>query len=449
MAAKKKVAEKKTAVVDVAALLGQLAKDESYHEVILEKKKPEDFLSTGSLTFDLKLGGGFYGGQILQVYGVAHSGKSTMGYTATGELTTRGVPVAFMDFEGTTDRAYAETLGVDFSKITYMRPESGEAGYKFMVDFCKALPDKHSGEAQAVIVIDTIAAMTPQKWIESPENKQQGVRAAMHSKGFSQLQTLMTNKHVSILAINQVRSSAGAMYTSPEVLPGGNAWGFATATLVRLARGESIELPNGMFLQGVKYKTQKNKTFIPQQEAQIHLELGEGYDIASDLMNFGKETGYWYKRGKGGQRVIGKGLPSIDGLNQILIDNKEPTTVKILSEAMKAKEAKAKEKDPKAKVEPLTTEEIRAVLNCDQDFKSQAAFEECVRSQGKDGLIYKACKIAMTTGVAVEIYRKSKNKLELDDSDEVKSLTDLKKKKVSNLGSGSEFDDDDDDEDED
>lgn len=438
MAAKKKTEKAKAAsAMDVLSMMGKIEKNNEFHNIELEKKKPEDFLSMGSLTLDLITGGGGYGGQVIQFYGAAHCGKSTLGYSMAAWLSKMGIPVAIFDHEGTTDRAYTEKLGVNYDMVRYYRPKSGEEAFRFITDLCNALPDKHSGYPQAAIIVDTIAAMKPQAWIDNPDNKQQAVRAAMHSKAWSQLQTLMTNKHVSIIALNQVRSSAGAMYTSPEVLPGGAAWAFATGVLVRQSRGKTVELPNGAVFQEVKWKTQKNKNFIPQQEAKIWLELGEGFDIASDVNEFAKMVGYFYKRGKGGKKVVGKGLPTLRGLNQILMDHDDE--VKALVKKA-TEEKRASSGDKKAE---LTEEELTVLIEADGDYASQAKFEEHIRAQGKEGRIARACRIALKTGIAIDLYRKSKDKTELDEKDE--DLISTKKTKNTSVGEDSSDDDDEDD----
>ncbi len=492
MAAKKEKTKvtplKTTSAKDVLGMMGKLEKTNEFHAIELERKKPTDFLSTGSLALDLITGGGAYGGQVIQFYGAAHCGKSSLGYSMAAWLSQQGIPIAIFDHEGTTDKAYTERLGVDYDLVKYFRPETGEKAFKFIVDLCEALPDKFSGLPQAAIVVDTVAAMKPQKFVENPENKQPGVRAAMHSQAWVNLQTLMTNKHIAIIALNQVRSSAGAMYTSPEVLPGGNPWAFATGVLVRQSRGKVVELPNGKVFQEVKFKTQKNKNFIPLQEAKIHLELGEGFDIASDVQEFCKLAGYFYKRGKGGQKVVGKGLPTMRGLNAILMEH-DPEVKKLVKEATAAKREKLKAEATKPKVEKpkrslskkagkategeekpatdvpepevvakvtiskeelakiakeeLTEKELMDLIGADGDYAGASKFEEHIREQGRTGVIFRACRIALSTGIAIDLYRKSKNKTELEEVDE--DLLSTKKNKNTDLGDDNVDEDEDSD----
>jgi recombination protein RecA len=398
---------------DVFALMGKLETEQDFHSIELQTKEIADFLSTGCLSLDVSLGGGYYGGQVFQLYGAEHCGKSTLGYSTAAYLSQNGIPVAIFDHEGTTDRAYTEQpgIGLNYDLVRYFRPDTGEEAYNFMVDFCMQLPNKHSGKPQAVIFIDTIAAMTPQKWLDDPENKQPAIQGAMHSKGWARFQTLMTNKHVSVVAMNQIRSNVGNPYQSPESLPGGNAWKFATSNLVRIGRGKTEETADGEMYQLMRFKTQKNKNFIPLREAQVHLHLGYGIDPASDVCEMAKMAGYFFKRKRHKKTkkwiyaTEGKGLPTLRGLDKF-------------------------------------------VPGVDGDYASLPALHEKIREQGKTGDIYRACRMAIESGEAIERYRSNTNTFVTEDEEEVEvSTISAKRTKVSAVETetdGAEFDDDDD-----
>lgn len=383
-----KEAPKAMSAKDIMAVMGKLDQERGSRSIALEEKKASDFCSTGLLSLDLIMGGGYYGGQVFQYFGAAHSGKSTLGYTSAGWATgTAGIPTAFFDHEGTTDKAYTIRLGVDYDMVMYFRPETGEWTYDYIDNFCKQLPDKYSGRPQAIMFVDTVKAMKPKKWLDDPDNMQPAIPASMHSKGWDKIQTLITNKHVSIVAANQIRSNVGNPYQAAEKVPGGNAWEFATTNLVRVSRGgKNAELPDGRVFQPVKFKTYKNKNFIPMQECQVFLELGVGWDIASDVVEFCKLAGYYFKRGKNGRIVKSGGLPSLRGLGE----------------------------------------------DVDDDFRSSAALEELIREQGREGPIFQACRAALESGEAIERFRKSKKKDE-DDEEEAVDLLAVKRVKRSNL----------------
>jgi len=377
MATKKQAdeAKKSMSAKDVMAVMGKLNEEKGKKAIELEVKKAEDFCSTGLLPLDLIMGGGYYGGQVFQFFGPAHSGKSTLGYTSAGWLTgDAGIPTAFFDHEGTTDRAYTVRLGMNYDMVMYFRPATGEWTYEWIDEFCNKLPDKHSGLPQAVMFIDTVRAMKPQKYVDDPDNKQPAIPASMHSKGWDKIQTLITNKHVSVVAANQIRSNVGNPYGSAEKVPGGNAWEFATTNLVRVARGgKNVELPDGRVFQPVKFKTYKNKNFIPMQECEVHLELGVGWDIASEVIEFCKLAGYYLRR-KGNQIVKKGGLPSLRGLSKY-------------------------------------------VDGADGDFKSSSDLEDTIRAQGRQGPIYRACRLALSSGDAIELYRNAKKRVESEDEE--------------------------------
>ena len=292
----KRFSEMKTAdTATISAVLDALEKEEHTEAIELRVKQPEHFASTQSLVLDLLLGGGFYGGQVFQIYGVEHAGKSTVLYSCAASIRQLNIPILFFDHEGTTDKAYINNLGLDIeakdSVFRYYRPEHGDATYRMILRLLDSLPARSTGLPAMAIFIDTVATMPTEGEMEFEESKRPALRATMHSKWWGMLKTMVARKHVAIIAANQVRSNAGALYTSPEVIPGGNAWKFSTDSLLRIGRGKVIELPNGSHFQEMRLKTYKNKNAVALQEATIHLHLGKGIDPASDVLTFCKKLG--------------------------------------------------------------------------------------------------------------------------------------------------------------
>lgn len=308
MATKKKASKKEAAtsstskgkkeekVKSVLDLMMESEKDRGVKHIELRAAEAEDFLSTGILAFDLILGGGYFGGRILQIFGRPGVGKSTVGYTSTGCLLRQRVPTQMQDFEGTTTKDYRERLtqitaaDADLQRyFRYARPEHGPHGYSMMLDFLKKLPDRDSGMPQACFLLDTIATMpTEGEMKDWDKNKRMAQRAAMHSEWMGRIKLMVAKKHISIIAINQVRadpSPYGSM-----VRPGGNAWEFATDNLVYIKGGKAVEV-NGEVYQPMIFKTFKNKNYKSMQEAQVYLHLGQGIDPASDVIEFMKLTG--------------------------------------------------------------------------------------------------------------------------------------------------------------
>ena len=276
----------------------------------IELRESRSYLSTGCLTLNLIMGGGYYGGRVLQVFGPEHSGKSTLMYTSAADLHRAGVLTLFFDHEGTTDPKYIKTLGMDISAksplFRYYKPKDGNHTYHMMFDLMNALEDQSEGLPQVCFVIDSIATMPAAKEMEEPESKRPALRASMHSDWWGKLKTLVSRKHVAVIAVNQVRSTVGMAYGNPETIPGGNAWKFSTDNLVRVSRvGKHVEVDGDMF-QTMRFKTIKNKNFIPSQGAEVYLHLGKGIDPASDVITFCKLTGIFHKDGK---------LPALTGLH--------------------------------------------------------------------------------------------------------------------------------------
>lgn len=308
MATKKKPASaggdksspKQKSVLDI---FKAVEKNHGVHHIDLQQATAEDFLSTGCFSLNLILGGGYFGGRVLQYFGPPGAGKSSIAYTSAGELHASNVLTAIFDHEGGLDRAYASRLGVSYDNknplLRYFKPTHGPEAYRLMQDVLMALPDKHSGAPQAAFIIDSIAQMPTQQEIEDPTNKSNGMparRAAMHSIYMGRLRTLISKKHVAVVAINQFRK--GMSQWQPETRPGGQAWEFATDNLVKVRKGKSIEV-NGVHYQPMIFKTLKNRNFNPLQECQVALRLGMGIDPASDVIEFLKLTGLFRKIGKG------------------------------------------------------------------------------------------------------------------------------------------------------
>lgn len=327
----KRFAEMKVAdTAAISAVLNALEQEEHTEAIELRVKQPEHFLSTRSLVIDLMLGGGFYGGQVFQIYGVEHAGKSTLLYSCAASIRQLGIPMLFFDHEGTTDKAYVNNLGLDIEArdgiFRYYRPKHGDATYRMIMRLIDSFPDRSFGLPALAIFIDTIATMPTEGEMELEESKRPALRATMHSIWWGKLKTMLANKHVALIAANQVRSNAGALYTSPEVIPGGNAWKFATDSLLRVGRGKVVELPNGSHFQEMRLKTYKNKNAVAHEEAKIHLHLGQGIDPASDALTFCKKLGIFVSEKnkppviRGLAPALDKSYPSLETLEGMIRD---------------------------------------------------------------------------------------------------------------------------------
>lgn len=440
----KKTEEPKAALSakNVLSLFGKLEKEKNVHAIELRAKEEADYLSAGSLVLSLIMGGGYYGGQVFQIYGPPGVGKSSLVYSAAAFLHKLGIPTAFFDHEGTTDAAYIDTLGMDRSNkdpvLKYYRPESGNDTYEMLINVCNQLPDKHHGLPQLVVFIDSVATMAERNEFKLDESKRPAVRASMHSKYWGMLKGLLTRKHVSLVATNQVRSNVGNQYQNPESIPGGNAWQFSTDNLVRIGRSKQTELPDGGVFQLTRFKTHKNKNFIPMQEGEVYLHLGQGFDPASDAMTFAKMAGYLTKDAKG---------LTIRGLDKFNFEIQMKSITKALTAAKKT-ELDAFMKKSKELVAAtnfsgaldLITEFLGVTgLKIDGKYPSPAALEAIIRQQKADGTntFYNACAAALSDGEAVQQYRASKDKTKSSDEEDV-GLANQKATKSTSLSGGDE-----------
>ncbi len=300
---KKKEAPKKETPKfrSVADMVAGLEKTKEIKHVELQQRTAADYMSIGSLAVDLITGGGFFGGRVLQIFGPAHSFKSTLGYTAAGLLGKKKVFTQFYDFEGTTERKYAMSLGMDFDNnplLRYYKPNHGPEAYDMMINIAKQLPDQEGGQPQLCWVIDTVATMpTKIEMDDWEEATRMAMRAAMHSEWMGRLRTLISKKNIAVIAINQIRANPSP-YAPPVARPGGNAWEFATDTMVSArGKGKPVEVGADIYQQ-VIFKTLKNKNFMSQQECAVYCRLGKGIDPAFDAIEFLRLTGLYRKEPK-------------------------------------------------------------------------------------------------------------------------------------------------------
>lgn len=320
MATKKKASAAKAEKGKLSFLdtLDSIEKEKGIKNVNLMSRSA-DYLSTGSLSLDLIMGGGYFGGRVLQIYGPPGAGKSTLALMSGKSLQRAKVPTLFRDHEGTTDPDYADALArsVGFNPsesvggiFRYSRPKDGVETYDLMLAVLQSLPDCESGPPQVAFMIDSIAMMPTAGEMENWEkNKRMAQRAAMHSEWWARLRSLVSSKNAAVIAINQIRANPNP-YAAPEARPGGNAWEYVTDNMVKVKKGKPVEV-NGEVYQPMKFKTEKNKNFISHQEAEVHLNLGRGIDPASDVLQFLKLLGCYTKVQEGKRK-----LPAIVGLGK-------------------------------------------------------------------------------------------------------------------------------------
>ncbi len=265
-------------------------------------------LSTGSLAVDRALGGGLPRGRIVEVYGQESSGKTTLCLHAVAAIQKEGGLCAFVDAEHALDVVFAQKIGVDLSKLIIAQPDSGEQA----LDIVEGLV---ASGAVDLVVVDSVAALTPQAEIEGDmASLQVGLIARLMSKALRKLTALCSRNDCALLFVNQVRQKIGVVFGSPETTPGGNALKFFSSVRMQVRRGGRIKAKvNGeevVIGTEVKVKMTKNKVAPPFREAVFELYWDHGIRNAAELVSLGltyglvEKSGAWYSYGT---RSLGQG----------------------------------------------------------------------------------------------------------------------------------------------
>ena len=290
-------------------------------------------ISTGSIGLDAALGiGGLPRGRVIEIYGPEASGKTTLAIHAIAEAQKNGGIAAIIDAEHTFDRNYAEKLGVDVENLLISQPDNGEQALEITDNLIR------SG-AIDIIVIDSVAALTPKAEIEGEMgDSKMGLQARLMSQALRKLTANISKTNTSCVFINQLREKIGVMFGNPETTTGGNALKFYSS--VRLDIRKTNQLKEGEEIIGnrTRVKIVKNKLAPPFKKADFDILYGEGISQLGEIVDLGtdyniiKKSGSWFSYG---DTKIGQGR---DAVKQILKDNPE------LLEELKAKVQEALKK---------------------------------------------------------------------------------------------------------
>jgi recombination protein RecA len=264
-------------------------------------------VSTGSLGLDIALGiGGVPRGRIVEIYGPESSGKTTLTLQIIAQAQALGLNCAFVDAEHALDTVYAEKLGVNLDELYLSQPDHGEQALGIVDLFTR------SG-AMDVIVVDSVAALTPKSEIDGDiGDSSVGVHARLMSQAMRKLTGVAGQNNVMIIFINQIRMKIGVMFGSPETTTGGNALKFYASVRLDIRRIGAVKDRDDIIGNATRVKVVKNKVAPPFKQAEFEILYGEGVGFHTELVDLGQKydivqrSGAWYSYG---DTRIGQGKP--------------------------------------------------------------------------------------------------------------------------------------------
>ena len=257
-------------------------------------QKPSTKIKTirsGSISLDLAIGGGWPLGRIIEIYGPESSGKTTICLHAIAQAQKQGLTAAFIDAEHALDPVYGKKIGVDLDKLLLSQPDYGEQALEIAEDLID------SG-AVNLVVIDSVAALTPKSEIDGTINDQQmGLQARMMSKALRRLTALVAKRSCSLVFTNQLRQKIGVIFGSPEVTTGGQALKFYASLRLDVRRIGAIKNSEEVLGNRVRVKVVKNKLAPPFRLAEFDIMYNEGISQVGDVLDLACEQGLVKKAG--------------------------------------------------------------------------------------------------------------------------------------------------------
>lgn len=268
-----------------------------------QKHADVEFIQSGALSIDLALGGGYPKGRIIEIYGPESSGKTTLTLHAIAEVQKAGGTAAFIDAEHALDPAYARKLGVDTNNLLVSQPDNGEQALEIVDSLVRS-------NAVDLIVVDSVAALTPQAEIEGDMgDSHMGLQARLMSQALRKLTGIINKSKATVMFINQIRMKIGVMFGNPETTTGGNALKFYASVRLDIRRTGQIKVGEDVIGNRTKVKVVKNKIAPPFRQAEFDIMYNEGISKTGDVLDLAvvhgvvEKSGAWfsYKDGKIGQ----------------------------------------------------------------------------------------------------------------------------------------------------
>jgi len=284
-----------------------------------------DSISTGCLSLDLALGvGGVPRGRIIEIYGPESSGKTTLAQHIIAEIQKKDGIAAFIDAEHALDPDYAKKIGINVDELIISQPDTGEQALEIVENLVRS-------NAVDVIVIDSVAALTPKAEIEGAMgDSHMGLQARLMSQALRKLAGLVSKSRTTVIFINQTRQKIGVYFGNPTTTPGGTALKFYCSVRIEVRRAAKIKQGDSIIGNRVKAKIVKNKVAPPFQTCEFDIMYNEGISIIGDLIDLGIEHKIIKKKGNYYQYKKEKFGPGRERMRQNLKD--KPDLVKKIKE---------------------------------------------------------------------------------------------------------------------